>query len=258
MSKRKTPDAKLGVPEPSSRKLVDRQSSQKSQSSPSSWFSSAAIRETVESVIVAFVLAFLFRTFEAEAFVIPTGSMAPTLMGRHKDLFCPKCGYEYQVSASTRTDPRNGAEVEAQVDSGTCPMCHFTADLAPGNALGQNYRSFSGDRILVGKFVYQFSEPRRWDVVVFKYPGDPTTNYIKRMVGLPGETIFVYHGDLWVQRGNEPPIIARKEPSKKLLAMLQPVFDNDYMPKIAVWGMPARWEPLAGAAGGQWSSSDGK
>jgi hypothetical protein len=39
----------------------------------------AAIRETIESVAIAFVLAFLFRTFEAEAFVIPTGSMAERL-----------------------------------------------------------------------------------------------------------------------------------------------------------------------------------
>ncbi|MFN0195690.1 MAG: signal peptidase I, partial [Planctomycetaceae bacterium] len=37
------------------------------------------IRETIESVVVAFILAFLFRAFEAEAFVIPTGSMAPPL-----------------------------------------------------------------------------------------------------------------------------------------------------------------------------------
>ena len=66
--------------------------------------SPAAIRETIESVVIAFVLAFLFRTFEAEAFVIPTGSMAPTLMGRHKDLDCPKCGCPYQVSASEEVD----------------------------------------------------------------------------------------------------------------------------------------------------------
>src|SRR6186713_318784 len=69
---------------------------------------SHAFRETVESIVIAFVLAFLFRTFEAEAFVIPTGSMAPTLMGRHKDVECPKCGYHYTVSASEEEseDPR--------------------------------------------------------------------------------------------------------------------------------------------------------
>ncbi|MFM7846121.1 MAG: S26 family signal peptidase [Planctomycetota bacterium] len=42
-------------------------------------------RETIESVLVAIILALLFRTFIGEAFVIPTGSMAPTLMGNHKD-----------------------------------------------------------------------------------------------------------------------------------------------------------------------------
>ena len=46
------------------------------------------VRELVESLVVALFLAFLFKTFEAEAFVIPTGSMAPTLMGRHKDVEC--------------------------------------------------------------------------------------------------------------------------------------------------------------------------
>ena len=49
-------------------------------------------RETVESVAMAIILALLFRGFVAEAFVIPTGSMAPTLMGRHKDVKCPECG----------------------------------------------------------------------------------------------------------------------------------------------------------------------
>src|SRR5215467_8907473 len=61
---------------------------------------SRAMRETIEAIAIAFALAFLFKTFEAEAFVIPTGSMAPTLMGRHKDVVCPQCGDRYQVSAS--------------------------------------------------------------------------------------------------------------------------------------------------------------
>src|SRR5690348_15306792 len=58
------------------------------------------VRETIESVVIAFVLAFLFRTFEAEAFVIPTGSMAPTLMGQHKDIECSECKFPYRVNAS--------------------------------------------------------------------------------------------------------------------------------------------------------------
>src|SRR5262245_11222802 len=76
-------------------KLPQKPAPQKDQPS-----SAHAVRETIESIVIAFVLAFLFRTFEAEAFVIPTGSMAPTLMGRHKDVQCPQCGERYRVSAS--------------------------------------------------------------------------------------------------------------------------------------------------------------
>src|SRR4051794_18049304 len=58
-------------------------------------------RETIEAIVVAMILALLVRGFEAEAFVIPTGSMAPTLMGRHKEITCPQCGYVYSVNASS-------------------------------------------------------------------------------------------------------------------------------------------------------------
>ena len=97
--------------------------------------SAAAIRETIESVVIAFVLAFLFRTFEAEAFVIPTGSMATTLMGRHKDFDCPKCGYNYQVSASDEVDADGNLKgPEYQTAAGTCPMCRYTARLGPNES----------------------------------------------------------------------------------------------------------------------------
>src|SRR5438876_2178048 len=66
---------------------------------PVTW--SRTLRETVESVAIAFVLAFLFRTFEAEAFVIPTGSMAPTLYGQHRDVTCEKCGTRFAVGVRT-------------------------------------------------------------------------------------------------------------------------------------------------------------
>ena len=90
------------------------------------------------------------------------------------------------------------------------------------------YPSFNGDRILVGKFAYQFSDPERWDVIVFKFPGEAQTNYIKRLVGLPGETIRIRHGDLCVKRaGRERSSTIARKPPDKLLAMLQPVYDND-------------------------------
>src|SRR5688572_14629572 len=79
-------------------------------------------RETVESIAMAVILALLFRGFVAEAFVIPTGSMAPTLQGRHKDVWCPKCGIEYQTSASDERSP-TGANTGAHVTTTTCPIC---------------------------------------------------------------------------------------------------------------------------------------
>ena len=60
-------------------------------------------RETVEAFVVAFILALLFRAFIAEAFVIPTGSMAPALMGAHKDLFCDRCNQNFPVGAVSYT-----------------------------------------------------------------------------------------------------------------------------------------------------------
>ena len=84
-------------------------------------------------------------------------------------------------------------------------MCRYTAILGPDNPQHASYPSYNGDRILVGKFAYELADPQRWDVIVFKFPGDATTdartNFIKRLVGLPGETVRIQHGDMWIRRG---------------------------------------------------------
>lgn len=212
-------------------------------------FSSAGIREVVESIVIAFVLAFLFRTFEAEAFVIPTGSMAPTLMGRHKDLVCDQCGFPFQASASDEVDQRSNRANGTEVIAATCPLCRHTMYLGPNHPLKKSYPSYKGDRILVGKFPYEFAEPKRWDVVVFKYPEEAKTNFIKRLVGLPGETIRITHGDVFVRRGSGPVSIARKPP-QKILAMLQPVDDTRYLlPQVVKGTWPSRWSPVPTGAG---------
>lgn len=269
-------------------------------------------RETIESIVVAFTLALLFRAFEAEAFVIPTGSMAPTLMGRHKDLICDSCGIDYRVGCSAEEDdqsqglrmelarlereaarlrsvadsslstPRErdeasralaGLEREdgpiaqrrARLDSklvaaGTCPNCGLPVELLQqrngGLEYDPRYPSFNGDRILVNKFAYDFAEPERWDVVVFRYPEDAKINYIKRLVGLPGETVSIAAGDIWTSRDGQPPRIARK-PDRKLLAMLQCVHDASHVsPDLLAAGWPVAWTDWSARDGVGWVSDD--
>jgi len=217
-------------------------------------------RETIESIVVAFTLALLFRAFEAEAFVIPTGSMAPTLMGRHKDLACDACGAVFRVGASQEWDEAAGrVRPDRLVPEARCFNCATTMPLAvaPGEP-DPRYPSFNGDRILVDKFAYDFSAPARWDVVVFKYPEDAKTNYIKRLVGLPGETVFIAGGDIWTSRDDGDPVIARKPPTK-LLAMLQCVHDSRHVAEALVaadW--PAAWADWSApdAPGRRWTTDD--
>ena len=246
-----------------------------------------AIRETVESIVIAFVLAFLFRTFEAEAFVIPTGSMAPTLMGAHKDMDCIKCGQRFRINSSEE----NGDEAQAMLAqlgrpgltlndanqlrfklsttsclAGMCPNCRYVNPMQPdlpidaaeledeGNVTTQ--KKYNGDRILVNKYVYTVSDPSRWDVVVFKFPGNAQMNYIKRLVGLPGETIRVFQGDLFTATKKDPSdadfSIARKPPDVQL-AMRQLVHDTDFDPaELYQAGWPLRWQ--AEKADGGWKT----
>lgn len=86
-------------------------------------------REYAEALITAVLLALAVRAFVVQAFVIPSGSMLPTLR--------------------------------------------------------------IGDYLLVNKLVYLFRPIRRGDIIVFKFPQDETRDFIKRVVGLPGETLKI-------------------------------------------------------------------
>ena len=111
----------------------------------------------------------------------------------------------------------------------------------------------NGDRILVLKCIYQFFEPKRWDVVVFKNPPDPTINYIKRLIGRPGEKIQIIDGDIYIDDQ-----IARKPP-KVQNELWMPVYHNDYQPvrpekgafKDRIWRQPFR-----NVGDSQWITTD--
>ena len=55
------------------------------------------VRQTVELLVLLCLSVLLVRTFSAEAYVVPTGSMAPTLLGLHRELTCPNCHFVFVV-----------------------------------------------------------------------------------------------------------------------------------------------------------------
>ena len=170
------------------------------------------IREVLEAIAITIAAALLFRTFLAEPFLIPTGSMAPSLMGRHVDLICPECGRPFQAGASAENG-EGSSEPWGLTVSAYCPDCRYPVRLDRG--LNPAHDSFDGDRVVVSKFFYDLFTPERWDVIVFKFPGNPKINYIKRLIGKPGETIRIRDGDIATSTGRDAPFtIARKPPEK--------------------------------------------
>lgn len=79
-------------------------------------------REVIETIVFVVVLVFMLKTFLAEAFVIPTGSMATTLLGDHRDIVCKQCRYPYAINYSSMTQPKRPRE---DVVSSQCPNCGF-------------------------------------------------------------------------------------------------------------------------------------
>ena len=58
------------------------------------------------------------------------------------------------------------------------------------------------DYLIVDEIVYDFAKPQRGDVIVFRYPDDPAIFYIKRVIGLPGETVAINHGIVTITETN--------------------------------------------------------
>lgn len=144
-------------------------------------------RENIEALATAAVLALIIRHFIFEAFQIPTGSMAPTLIGAHRTLVCSNCGHSFAAD-----------HAKPLAQGATCPNCRqlFSAEevasspardfpsqqiawvrwaLANGvRALRGAARPFNlpagGNRILVNKMLYEYRPAQRWDVLVFRFP----------------------------------------------------------------------------------------
>jgi signal peptidase I len=198
-------------------------------------------RETVEHIVIAFVLAFVFKTFQAEAYVIPTGSMAPTLYGRHKEVVCPQCNFHYTIGASQEVDQESGLLLH-RISSAICTNCRYHLD--------KNVKTapvFNGDRILVNKQVRDY---RRFHVIVFKNPEEPHINYIKRLIGLPNETLRIRRGDIYTrEKGAETWQIQRKQELDRQKDIQLTVYDDRFPAEALVKaGGGERWAPCEYAA----------
>ena len=62
----------------------------------------------------------------------------------------------------------------------------------------------SGNYLIIDEITYRFREPQRGEVIVFKYPNNPSTYYIKRIVSLPGEKVSVQMGKVTVYNKENP------------------------------------------------------
>lgn len=218
----------------------------------------SSIRETFISIIIAFAMAFVFRGFVVEAFLIPTGSMAPTLLGAHMRFQSPATGYNWP----TDTRDREGGNPVA-VQGGRRGEIRVHDPMSGTEVRKSSVPVSWGDRIFVMKYLYSVYEPARFDVVVFKNPTDPTQNYIKRLLGLPGEQVALVDGDVFVRtpRENDPADknpwslegwkTARK-PERAQRAMWQEVFTSERTPmNVARFRGP--WRAAPGSDPAAWS-----
>jgi signal peptidase I len=184
-------------------------------------------RPTVEFLVLLSLSILLFRTFAAEAYIVPTGSMAPTLLGDHEEIACPQCAMRFALGYDG-----NGRTAE--------PLCPNCGTVVRDHAAAVEC---SGDRVLVQKCLYDLRRPERWEVAVFHNPSEPTQAYVKRVVGLPGESVQIVQGDVWINGQ-----IARKT-LREQRAMRILVHDNNFVPRGNDLG--PRWLPCCDRGGEQ-------
>jgi signal peptidase I len=121
----------------------------------------SALREYAEAFGIAVILAVVLRAFFVQAYKIPSGSMEPTLLvGDH--IIVNKLIYGFRMPDSL---------------FGLTPL---------------------QSEIPYGKYLFQIEPVHRGDVVVFVFPPDPTKDFIKRVIGVPGDTVQVKAGRLYL------------------------------------------------------------
>ncbi len=84
-------------------------------------------------------------------------------------------------------------------------MWVFQPFLVKGDSMKPNFHN--GDYLIVDELTYKFKSPQRGDVIVFKYPKDETQRFIKRIIGLPGETVEIKDDTVTVSHSQDKTVL---------------------------------------------------
>jgi signal peptidase I len=157
----------------------------------------------VGGMVAAVPTVLVVRQFLVATFIMPSGAMAPALLGYHKWVSCPQCGHVFAVGCSEEAEQ----QLAVQVVGCTCPNCRF--DIRFGGA--QSPASEQGDSFMAARTALDraLRSLQRQDLVCIDYPlqalaparvtaGQTPTQYVERLVGLPGETVGIFYGKLYV------------------------------------------------------------
>ncbi len=185
------------------------------------------LRRTVVSATIGLSLAVLFREFVLEGIFVPVrvvgGSMAPALLGQHYRMTCRDCGWAFPCGADF--SPSSGQTV--------CPNCG-------SRDIESRTRETRGQRVFVNKWSLRFRDPRRWEMVAARDPDDSSRWVVKRAIGLPGETVEIRDGDVFIDGQ-----VARK-PLSYRRTMAAVVHDDRFRrDKQGQGEWAGRWTPAA-------------
>ncbi len=189
----------------------------------------SGLRYVIESLVSLALAVCLVRSFVVEGYIISTGSMAPYLLGFHKQVVCPNCRLPFAVGVPVDSD----AETNGPVACPNCGQAHIDLSFVPRN---------EGDQLLVQKFAYLFRRPKRWEVVVFQNPNQPTQAYVKRVIGLPDEEVQVRAGDLWINGELARKNLAEQRSTRMVVSSLKYQSQNGAELR---WQVEDGWKPTS-------------
>ncbi len=154
-------------------------------------------RRLCETIVCLLVALIGVGTWLISPFAVVSGSMSPTLLGPHCEFTCEHCG------------TRNFRPLEAELPLDgrlSCRGCERTGPRAAELPVTP------GDRLLVDRTAFAVRSPRRWEVAALRLPHEPSKIAVKRIVGLPGETVQVGRGRVTVVSPDKTAIAVLDEP----------------------------------------------